>query len=158
MAMHRTPTRAVRRSLFGRADPAQLQAECAAALRQELEASSRRWGFDFLNETPLQGGQFQWECVSGAKVPALYRSCMLSCRGQGALPRPEHGAGKENMPHTRKKNATHPVQESTPQKRLAPSLAPCQAPSQALKRKQTNITDFYQTKKRVVATPRKSGQ
>ncbi|XP_006628655.3 cyclin-dependent kinase inhibitor 1 isoform X1 [Lepisosteus oculatus] len=136
---------AVCRSLFGPVDREELQAEYRALLRRDLEASARRWGFDFLNERPLAGGDFEWEGVPGAKVPALYRTCMVG--QQRGAPQGEQG-GKENEPRTPERTAKPRCPESTPEK----------SPAQTLKRKQTNITDFYQAKRRLVATPRKSGQ
>uniref|UniRef100_A0A8B9LA65 Cyclin dependent kinase inhibitor 1A n=2 Tax=Astyanax mexicanus TaxID=7994 RepID=A0A8B9LA65_ASTMX len=154
-----------RRSLFGPVDREQLQAEYRDALRKDVEDASRRWGFDFASEKPLDGGDFQWEGVPGARVPALYRACTV-----GEEPRPQtaesisasstsasasstpsssfcSAAGKENVPKTPERYASLQQNlENTPEKQ------------NSLKRKQTNITDFYQAKRRVVATPRKSGQ
>ncbi|XP_028855092.1 cyclin-dependent kinase inhibitor 1 isoform X2 [Denticeps clupeoides] len=125
----------VRRNLFGPVDREQLQLDYHRSLRKDLEDASRRWGFDFLTDTPLEGGDFQWEGVLGTKVPQLYRCDMPREDVLGY-------SGKENVSH-----ALDQSQERTPEK--------C---SRSLKRKQTNITDFYQAKRRVVATPRKSGQ
>ncbi|KAL6464186.1 hypothetical protein MHYP_G00265030 [Metynnis hypsauchen] len=147
-----------RRSLFGPVDREQLQAEYRDALRKDVEDASRRWGFDFVSEKPLQGGDFQWEGVPGARVPALYRSCIA---GEEPVPQREESTsaittttgptrptiGKENVPTTPERYSGAPQNlEKTPEK------------NNPLKRKQTNITDFYQAKRRVVATPRKSGQ
>lgn len=122
-----------RRNLFGPVDREQLHLEYRDALRKDLEDASRRWSFDFVSERPLEGGDFQWEGVSGVRVPVLYRCC--------------ESAGKENAPRTPERFSPVPQDvEKTPEKRAE------------LKRKQTNITDFYQAKKRQVATPRKSGQ
>lgn len=146
--MHRQILRALRngparRNLFGPVDREQLQLEYRDSLRKDLEEASRRWGFDFATETPLEGGDFQWEGVSGVKVPVLYRACQGENRSRSGL----FGAGKENIPRTPERVSIVPQDvEKTPEKRTE------------LKRKQTNITDFYQAKKRVVATPRKSGQ
>ncbi|XP_043079674.1 cyclin-dependent kinase inhibitor 1 [Puntigrus tetrazona] len=137
MAMHQRILRALgngpaRRNLFGPVDREQLQLEYHDALRKDLEEASRRWAFDFATETPLEGGAYRWEGVSGVKVPVLYRACQDE---------------KENVPRTPRRFGAVPQDvEKTPEKRAE------------LKRKQTNITDFYQAKKRVVATPRKSGQ
>ncbi|XP_059400144.1 cyclin-dependent kinase inhibitor 1-like [Carassius carassius] len=125
-----------RRNLFGPVDREQLQLEYLDALRKDLEEASRRWSFDFLSETPLEGGDFLWEGVSKEKLPVLYRA------SREVQPR-----GKENILGTPERFSTVSQDvEKTPEKRTE------------LKRKQTNITDFYQAKKRQVATPRKSGQ
>ncbi|XP_026053051.1 cyclin-dependent kinase inhibitor 1 isoform X1 [Carassius auratus] len=148
MEMHKRILRALRsgparRNLFGPVDREQLQLEYRDALRKDLEEASHRWGFDFTTETPLQGGDFQWEGVSGVKVPVLYRSSLEEHPSRTGPSR----VGKENIPRTPERYSIVPQNmEKTPEKRTE------------LKRKQTNITDFYQAKKRVVATPRKSGQ
>ncbi|KAM4612628.1 cyclin-dependent kinase inhibitor 1 [Polymixia lowei] len=157
-ALGNSPTR---RNLFGPVDREQLQMEYQAALRKDQEDASRRWAFDFVSETPLEGGDFQWEGIPGNKVPLLYRSCMLGLgqeerqRAEGATVTPSRvragssKSGKENIPLTPQRVAVNLQKlEKTPEK----------VESTKLKRKQTNITDFYQAKRRVVGTPRKSGQ
>ncbi|XP_051549921.1 cyclin-dependent kinase inhibitor 1 isoform X1 [Myxocyprinus asiaticus] len=157
MSSHKRILRALangptRRNLFGPVDREQLQVEYRDALRKDLEDAMRRWSFDFKSEKPLEGGDFQWECVSGVRVPVLYRSCQKGAQWRPCgespcenLPGPS-GVGKENIPKTPKRFISVPQDvEKTPEKNAA------------LKRKQMNITDFYQAKKRLVATPRKSG-
>ncbi|XP_072522035.1 cyclin-dependent kinase inhibitor 1 isoform X2 [Salminus brasiliensis] len=147
-----------RRNLFGPVDREQLQAEYRDALRKDVEDASRRWGFDFVSEKPLDDGDFQWEGVPGVRVPALYRPCTVGeeARSQTAestsasstaTSSSHSAAGKENVPSSPERYISVPRDlEKTPEKQ------------NSLKRKQTNITDFYQAKRRVVATPRKSGQ
>ncbi|XP_036387403.1 cyclin-dependent kinase inhibitor 1 isoform X2 [Megalops cyprinoides] len=157
-ALSNGPTR---RNLFGPVDREQLQLEYQDSLRKDLEDASRRWGFDFLTETPLKGGDYQWEGISGTKVPVLYRSCMVGAvevvrpggvSGSGVGSAAAH-SGKENIPRTPNRDSLKPQNlETTPEKSQSNNQ------SNKLKRKQTNITDFYQAKRRVVATPRKSGQ
>uniref|UniRef100_UPI0037E994ED cyclin-dependent kinase inhibitor 1 n=1 Tax=Semicossyphus pulcher TaxID=241346 RepID=UPI0037E994ED len=146
-----------RRNLFGPVDHKQLQVEYQAALRKDLEEASKRWGFDFISDKPLDSSDFQWEAVPGTKVPLLYRPCMLGLGKAGgqrsavAAPTPKAGKvyiGKENIPRMPEKRAALEKQEKTPQKRE----------NRGLKRKQTNITDFYQAKKRVVWMPCKSDE
>lgn len=147
-----------RRNLFGPVDREQLQVEYQAALQKDLEEASNRWGFDFISDKPLESSDFQWEGIPGTKVPLLYRSCMLD-RGQtegqvvpvervtpkgGRVGQPRRE--KENIPCSPDKRARDV--EKTPEKRE----------NTGLKRKQTNITDFYQAKRRVVGMPRKSGE
>ncbi|KAM9361519.1 cyclin-dependent kinase inhibitor 1 [Symphorus nematophorus] len=148
-----------RRNLFGPVDREQLQEEYQAALRKDLEEASTRWGFDFISDKPLESSDFQWEGIPGAKVPLLYRSCMMGLEaaegqrvaqaapkgGRVGSPRTE----KENIPCSPKRCARDLENlEKTPEKRE----------NTGLKRKQTNITDFYQAKRRVVGMPRKSGE
>ncbi|XP_048037857.1 cyclin-dependent kinase inhibitor 1 isoform X1 [Megalobrama amblycephala] len=152
MAAHKRILRALgngpaRRNLFGPVDREQLQAEYRDALRKDLEDASRRWSFDFVSEKPLEGGDFQWEGVSGVRVPVLYRSCQDGEHPRQRAKEPSSDTQKENIPRTPERFSSVPEDiEKTPEKRSE------------LKRKQTNITDFYQAKKRLVATPRKSGQ
>lgn len=148
-----------RRSLFGPVDRNLLQVEYQAALRRDLEEASVRWGFDFFQDKPLDSSDFQWEGIPGVKVPLLYRSCALGQavgdsaavgevlsrkRGWAASPQSE----KENIPRTPKRCSPDLENlEKTPERGVSTG-----------KRKQTNITDFYQAKRRVVGKPRKSGE
>ncbi|XP_077385789.1 cyclin-dependent kinase inhibitor 1 isoform X2 [Festucalex cinctus] len=145
-----------RRNLFGPVDRAQLRGDYQAALRKDLEEASRRWGFDFMSNQPLASGDFQWESVPGATVPPLYRSCMLGkAKGQRAAKvavspkRAKAGPPdneKENIPENKLERRPYTA-EKTPRKKE----------NTGLKRRQTNITDFYQAKRRVVEMPLKSG-
>lgn len=143
-----------RRNLFGPVDREQLRVEYQAALRKDLEEASRRWGFDFISDKPLESSDFQWEGIPGTKVPLLYRSCMLGLgRGEvqaAVYPKVRRvspsDSEKENIPRTPERYI-HNL-EKTPEK----------GENSGLKRKQTNLTDFYQAKRRVVWMPRKSGE
>lgn len=134
MAAHKRILRALgngpaRRSLFGPVDREQLQAEYRDALRKDLEDASRRWSFDFVSEKPLEGGDFQWEGVSGARVPVLYRSCQDGAHPRPRAKEPSSDAQKENFPLSPEGFGSAPQDvEKTPEKRSE------------LKRKQTNIT------------------
>lgn len=149
-----------RRNLFGPVDRDQLQVEYRAALRKDLEEASVRWGFDFIQDKPLNSSDFHWEGIPGVKVPLLYRSCAL---GQGEEDRTAvaeavpYKRGRAASSNSEKENIPH-----TPERflQLLEKLekTPKRGESRALKRKQTNITDFYQAKRRVVGKPRKSGE
>lgn len=149
-----------RRNLFGPVDREQLQVEYQAALRKDLQEASVRWGFDFLKDKPLDTGDFQWEAVPGTKVPLLYRSCMLVL-GQS------HSAAREVTVSQKRRRVASPESDkenipSSP-KRCTLNLeevekTPERQQCTGIKRKQTNITDFYQAKRRVVGKPRKSGE
>ncbi|KAM7005918.1 cyclin-dependent kinase inhibitor 1 isoform 2-T2 [Tautogolabrus adspersus] len=152
--------RPARRALFGPVDHKQLQIECQAALRKDLEEASNRWGFDFLSDKPLDSSDFQWEGIPGTKVPLLYRSCTFGLGQAGgrrvAAVSPKGGKvgssqnDKENIPRTPERCAELKLDklEKTPKR----------GGNTGLKRKQTNITDFYQAKRRVVGQPWKSGE
>ncbi|KAF3856358.1 hypothetical protein F7725_017081 [Dissostichus mawsoni] len=127
-----------RRSLFGPVDREQLQVEYQAALKRDLDQACQRWGFDFVSDKPLEQSVFQWEGIPGSEVPLLYRSC-LPWSGK-------HRSEEENIHCSPERCELHP--EKTPERRE----------DTGLKRKQTNITDFYQSKRRFIWTPRKSGE
>lgn len=149
----------VQRNLFGPVDHEQLQQEYQNTLHKDLDDASRRWSFDFLLEKPLNGGDFQWEGVPGTNVPLIYRPNRKD-KNQVEVQRMERSSkvvrespsssGKENIPRSPKRYRPYITQamEKTPEKNE----------NNTLKRKQTNITDFYSAKKRVVETQRKSGQ
>ncbi|XP_067361662.1 cyclin-dependent kinase inhibitor 1 isoform X1 [Channa argus] len=150
-----------RRNLFGPVDREQLQVEYQNALQKDLEEASQRWGFDFILDKPLESSDFQWEGISGTKVPLLYRSHVLyrgDAKGQRvaeATVNPTQGRAetsqseKENVPHTPERCLLNLENlEKTPEK----------GENAGVKRKQTNLTDFYQAKRRVVWMPRKSGE
>lgn len=150
-----------RRTLFGPVDREQLQVEYQTALREDLEEASHRWGFDFISDKPLETSDFQWEGIPGTRVPLLYRSCMVGV-GQGKSRRAAETAvppkgGRVEPPQCEKENIPH-TQERCSLKLESREKTPERAEHSALKRKQTNITDFYQAKRRVVWMPRKSGE
>lgn len=131
----------VRRSLFGPVDRVQLQVEYQAALRKDVEEASKRWGFDFIANKPMENSNFQWESVPGSKVPLVYRSCMLDPqqpeKAAEATPKPKRSRAsaspneKENIPCSpQRRPKDMEILEKTPVKRE----------STGLKRKQTNIT------------------
>ncbi|XP_029286534.1 cyclin-dependent kinase inhibitor 1 isoform X2 [Cottoperca gobio] len=147
----------VRRNLFGPIDREQLQVEYQAALQKDLDEACQRWGFDFISDKPLENSDFQWEGIPNSKVPLLHRSCMLSlghADGQREAAATPRGRGRVGPPQSEKENIPCSPErcvlnlEKTPERREETKL----------KRKQTNITDFYQSKRRVVWIPRKSGE
>ncbi|KAF1391641.1 hypothetical protein PFLUV_G00044200 [Perca fluviatilis] len=156
---HRIGKGPARRNLFGPVDREQLQVEYQAALQEDLEEACQRWGFDFITDKPLESSDFQWHAIPANKVPLIYRSCMLvpgrtegqrtaeaavKPKGQGRVEPPQ--SDKENIPCSPERCALN--LEKTPERRE----------NTGLKRKQTNITDFYQAKRRVVWMPLKSGE
>lgn len=146
-----------RRNLFGPVDRDQLQVEYQAALRKDLEEASVRWGFDFIQDKPLDSSDFHWEGIPGVKVPLLYRSCALKqaegLRSAGPVFQKRRRvvspqSDKENIPKTPERcSLNFEILQKTPERGES-----------GMKRKQTNITDFYQAKRRVVVNPRKSGE
>lgn len=140
----------VRRNLFGPVDSEQLQRDYQAALHKDLEEASHRWSFDFIRDQPLDNGDFQWEGVSGAKVPLLYRSCVAD---EWAPERPaeaarEPEAEKEKVELAQSENESESEKENnvpgSPRRRAVNLLKLEKTPEKneraGLKRKQTNIT------------------
>ncbi|MEQ2315183.1 hypothetical protein AMECASPLE_019439 [Ameca splendens] len=148
--------RHVRRNLFGPVDRDQLQIEYQAILRKDLDEMSKRWGFNFKSDKPLESSDFKWEGIPENRVPLLYRSCVLAVGQSEGLRLADRVVltkrvrmEKENIPQTPEKCAMElEGLERTLEK----------GDKAGLKRKQTNITDFYQAKRRVVWMPRKSGE
>ncbi|XP_060766754.1 cyclin-dependent kinase inhibitor 1 isoform X2 [Neoarius graeffei] len=130
-----------RRCLFGAVDHEELQHDYTLLMRADLEDASCRWNFDFTADKPLLGGDFKWVGLPEAHVPFLYRDCTVGAKSQAKGQGPASELKKEDLPETPEQcdGISHTAEKQT------------------LKRKQTNITDFYQAKRRVVTT-RKSGQ
>ncbi|XP_023810424.1 cyclin-dependent kinase inhibitor 1-like isoform X1 [Oryzias latipes] len=146
------PRRPARRNLFGPVDREQLQLEYQAALRKDLDEASLRWGFDFRSDKPLEGSHFLWESVPGAGVPLLYR-CQDAGRVQKtAETRTPPKRRRSELPQREKENI--PLTENI----FNVEKTPEKEEKAGMKRKQTNITDFYQAKRRMVWMPRKSGE
>ncbi|XP_077460013.1 cyclin-dependent kinase inhibitor 1 isoform X2 [Stigmatopora argus] len=141
--------RPTRRNLFGPVDREQLQADYQDALRRDLEEASQRWSFDFASDKPLACGPFKWESVPDATVPLLYRTRVVGkAVGQKVTqvtPSPKKSrtasseCEKENVPGSKLEKCPFNVEKTPKRKENA-----------GLKRRQTNITDFYQAKRRVV--------
>lgn len=151
----------VQRNLFGPIDREQLQVDYQTVLLKDLEEASQRWGFDFISDKPLESSDFQWEEIPATRVPLLYRSCMHGLGHTGGQRVTEAALGpkggraepaqseQKNIPRTTERCALNLENlEKTPEK----------SENTGMKRKQTNITDFYQSKRRVIGMPRKSGE
>jgi len=139
----------IKRTLFGPFGPMdreQLQLDYQAALRKDLEDASRRWGFDFFSEKPLDGGDFQWEEISATKVPHLYRSSTV---GQGHLKRQRVVEVAVNSSPQKESILRAPQRCVFNHKNLEKSPEKEKDENGKLKRKQTNITDFYPAKRSV---------
>ncbi|XP_034389191.1 cyclin-dependent kinase inhibitor 1 isoform X2 [Cyclopterus lumpus] len=152
-------TGTARRNLFGPVDREQLQMEYQAIIRSDLEEACNRWGFDFLLDKPLENSNFQWEGIPDTKVPLFYRSAMLGLgyaegqRAAEAAVKPKEG-GRVELPEREKENTPCSPERCT----VNQDNTPGRREDTGLKRRQTNLTDFYQAKRRVVGMPRKSGE
>lgn len=150
-----------RRNLFGSLDREQLQVDYQASLRKDLEQASRRWGFDFMSDKPLESSDFQWEAIPGTQVPMLYRSCMHDVdptEGQrSAEAKAPAKRARIEPPQNDKENIPSvPNRNTLSAKNFERS--PVKGEKAGTKRKQTNLTDFYQTKRRVVWIAHKSAE
>ncbi|XP_068774567.1 cyclin-dependent kinase inhibitor 1 [Struthio camelus] len=124
------------RNLFGPVDHHQLQNDFQDLLRQQLEEAQHRWNFDFETDTPLEGC-FKWERV-------VFADQQL------------HSPSKANSSGSWSCSSAHKV-PSKDRLGQACSEVPqqgseaCTAGSpQRLKRRQTTIKDFYNSKRRIV--------
>ncbi|KAM5262983.1 cyclin-dependent kinase inhibitor 1 [Ctenodactylus gundi] len=140
------------RRLFGPVDSEQLRRDCNALMAGCLREARERWNFDFVTETPLEGN-FAWERVRGLGLPKVY----LSPGGHddlGAAKRPStspvllQGASQED--HVDLSLSCTLVPHSPEQPEGSPAGS-----SQGRKRRQTSMTDFYHSKRRLVFSKRK---
>nr|XP_060629140.1 cyclin-dependent kinase inhibitor 1 [Anolis sagrei ordinatus] len=125
------------RNLFGAVDHEQLRKDFQILLRAQLEEAQQKWNFDFETETPLEGN-YKWEKVS--HLHTLPSQDLKShtkentCTGEKSL----------NSPVALKKPAKT---DSLPQVGFEACTADS---SRSLKRKQTSIKDFYNSKRRTI--------
>ncbi|KPP65971.1 cyclin-dependent kinase inhibitor 1-like [Scleropages formosus] len=129
-----------RRILFGPVDHEGLRRDHQKLLRDDLEDASRRWGFDFLTDTPIEGSDFQWESVPVAKVPVLYRPSTVSVgepQRLGAAPKP----AVESVQRSRETVSC--ISESCNILSQNVESVPEVKQGHAVKRKQTNITGVW---------------
>ena len=118
-----------------------------------LQEARERWNFDFVTETPLEGN-FVWERVRSLGLPKVYLS-------PGSRSRDDLGGDK------RPSTSSALLQGPAPEDHVALSLSctlvserPEDSPggpgtSQGRKRRQTSLTDFYHSKRRLVFCKRK---
>lgn len=50
-------------NLFGKVESASLKQYVDQHIKEHMEAKSKKWGFNFQTEQPLENGQFEWERV-----------------------------------------------------------------------------------------------
>lgn len=144
------------RRLFGPVDSEQLSRDCDALMASCLQEARERWNFDFATETPLEGN-YVWERVRSPGLPKIYLS-------PGSRRRDDLGGDK------RPSTSSALLQGPAPEDHVALSLSctlvshaperPEDSPggtgtSQGRKRRQTSLTDFYHSKRRLVFCKRK---
>ncbi|KAM5287085.1 cyclin-dependent kinase inhibitor 1 isoform 1-T4 [Hipposideros larvatus] len=145
------------RRLFGPVDSEQLSRDCDALMASCVQEACERWNFDFVTETPLKG-DFAWERVWGLGLPKLY----LSSGSRGS--RDDLGGGKRPSSSPALLQGT--AQEDHVDLSLSCALVPRSperpeespggpSTSQGRKRRQTSMTDFYHSKRRLVFSKRR---
>ncbi|XP_048203811.1 cyclin-dependent kinase inhibitor 1 [Perognathus longimembris pacificus] len=144
------------RCLFGPVDGEQLQRDCDALMASCLQEARERWNFDFVTETPLEG-DFAWEPVQGLGLPKLYLT--PGAPGDlGGSKRPSTSTALlpppgEHDDHVDLSLSCALVPRSAEQPDGSPG-AP--GSSQGRKRRrQTSMTDFYHSKRRLIFSKRK---
>ncbi|XP_051885202.1 cyclin-dependent kinase inhibitor 1C-like [Pristis pectinata] len=78
---------AVCRNLFGPIDHEELRRETTNKLREISEQAQQKWNFNFATDTPLEGGEYQWE--EGSDVPVFYRESIQRGKVRLQCPAPE---------------------------------------------------------------------
>lgn len=148
------------RRLFGPVDSEQLRQDCDALMASCVREACERWNFDFVTETPLEGN-FAWERVWGLGLPKVYLP--LGPRGPRG-PRDNLGGGKRLSSSPVLLQGT--AQEDHVDLSLSCTLVP-RSPeqpdgspggpgtSQGPKRRQTSMTDFYHSKRRLIFSKKK---
>lgn len=81
----------VRRNLFGRPDPAEIQRNLDAVVREDAQAFRERYNFDPETNRPLSPGNFEWE--EDENPPDFY------LRPPHGLQRPQRDAGSPGDNH-----------------------------------------------------------
>ncbi|XP_066094572.1 cyclin-dependent kinase inhibitor 1 isoform X1 [Saccopteryx bilineata] len=142
------------RRLFGPVDSEQLQRDCDALMASCVQEARERWNFDFVTETPLEG-DFAWERVRGLGFPKLY----LSSGPRGA----QDSLGGSKRPSGSPALLQGTTQEDHVDLSLSCTLVPrspeppegSPSTSQGRKRRQTSMTDFYHSKRRLIFSKRR---
>lgn len=146
------------RRLFGPVDSEQLSRDCDALMASCLQEAGERWNFDFATETPLEGN-YVWERVRSPGLPKIYLS-------PGSRRRDDLGGDKRPSTSSALLQGPGPAPEDHVALSLSCTLVshaperPEDSPggtgtSQGRKRRQTSLTDFYHSKRRLVFCKRK---
>uniref|UniRef100_K7DNI7 Cyclin-dependent kinase inhibitor 1 n=1 Tax=Pan troglodytes TaxID=9598 RepID=K7DNI7_PANTR len=145
------------RRLFGPVDSEQLSRDCDALMAGCIQEARERRNFDFFTETPLEG-DFAWERVRGLGLPKLYlptgprrgRDELGGGRRPGTSPALLQGTAEED--HVDLSLSCTLVPRSGEQAEGSPGGP---GDSQGRKRRQTSMTDFYHSKRRLIFSKRK---
>lgn len=145
------------RRLFGPVDSEQLRRDCDALMASCVQEARERWNFDFVTETPLEG-DFAWERVRGlglSKVslpagPRGGRDDLGGGKRPGTSPALLQGTAQEDHLDL---SLTCTLLPHSPERPEASLGVP--GTSQGRKRRQTSMTDFYHSKRRLIFSKRK---
>lgn len=141
------------RRLFGPVDSEQLSRDCDALMASCVQEACDRWNFDFVTETPLEG-DFTWERVWGLGLPKLYLPS--GPRGAqdnlGGGKRPSSSPARLQGDHVDLSLSCTLVPRSPEQPEESPDGP---STSQGRKRRQTSMTDFYHSKRRLIFSKRR---
>ncbi|KAL4675559.1 hypothetical protein H8959_009704 [Pygathrix nigripes] len=132
------------RRLFGPVDSEQLSRDCDALMAGCIQEARERWNFDFVTETPLEG-DFAWE-----RGPRRGRDEWGGGRRPGTSPALLQGTAEED--HVDLSLSCTLVPRSGEQPEESPGGP---GDSQGRKRRQTSMTDFYHSKRRLIFSKRK---
>lgn len=142
------------RRLFGPVDSEQLQRDCDAMMASCVQEACDRWNFDFVTETPLDG-DYAWERVWSLDLPKLYvsagpRQAQERSKRSSSTPAALRGPAQD---HVDLALSCSLVPRSPGQPEESPGGP---SASQGRKRRQTSMTDFYHSKRRLIFYQRKS--
>ncbi|KAM4816028.1 cyclin-dependent kinase inhibitor 1 [Urocitellus parryii] len=143
------------RRLFGPVDSEQLRRDCDALMAGCLQEARERWNFDFVTETPLEGN-FAWEPVKGLGLPKLYLTPGSRGGPDDLGRRPSTSAallqGSSQEDHVDLSLSCTLVPRS-PERPEGSPAGP--GTSGGRKRRQTSMTDFYHSKRRLIFCKRR---
>ncbi|XP_017289734.1 cyclin-dependent kinase inhibitor 1Bb [Kryptolebias marmoratus] len=135
------------RNLFGAVDHEQLSKDFNAHMRELEEAAAAKWGFDFVNDTPLpnsNNGRFKWEVVDSRELPDFYapqprrdtggvdvngnRRCVLAAPGEDT----GRSDGQTGCTGLRKRPACHDPSAQSKRSHTSPDEVSCSSLSHSV--------------------------
>ncbi|XP_072448072.1 uncharacterized protein [Chiloscyllium punctatum] len=160
---------AVCRSLFGPIDHDELRRETKSKLREISERDRRRWNFNFAADTPLLGGDYEWEEEGGEDVPAFYRESVHRGRLRLPCPVPESchsgwggasdpaaaldgGADSPGLAHRLSGLEGSETNQENRSDNLHSGIKAGRAPCSRKRSSTTRITDFFTKRKKTVGS------
>ncbi|EPY72868.1 cyclin-dependent kinase inhibitor 1 [Camelus ferus] len=125
------------RRLFGPVDSEQLSRDCDALMASCVQEARDRWNFDFVTETPLEGPRGAWDDLGGGKWPSTSPALL---QGTSQEDHVDLSLSCTLVPRSPERPEESPGGPGT---------------SQGRKRRQTSMTDFYHSKRRLIFSKRK---